>query len=722
MRRTFLAIRPWLAVSCLLCSAHSLGAATIEGRVVDSAGKPVAGAEVRIWQRFAGADRRSIIRPVEFDGGEVMHTDEEGRFASPDVLDGTASATMIVAEAEGLLAGRSSWLSFAKDVAAVQGPDITLKRLRTVTGQVLDRRGQPVDGATVFNSGDGHERVETTSKGGGKFRLAGVPEGGVFLFAEKSGYRLTGVRLAADQADAKLALTAVDEPAVPLTTLPALLTPDEEYALARQVLDPWLERLAKAGTQQQRRYAYLSLARIDGLEAFQRVDTLFDLDPQSREIFRFNAINSVIEHHVRVPRDELRAMIDSGDNEHKKALQLIRATDEMAVGERATRIEWLEAAVLHARQIDELAGRAWILATVAERLFGLGEIERARQILVEAEDIVKPLIADPTVQGASVRLALAAANVDADRALGWLDKAGLYAGWHGGRVAAKFLPDRPQQAVEVWKRAVQANRTERLSWVNRVGHPLPVQLREYRGAAEFCYHLAMADRVLAEQLAADAENESMRFWQQGAVVLALAETEPDEARRQLTTLVREALPQLRIEDSLILPPWSAPAVAAWLLPLAEKVAPELCRELFWRSLALRLPRPRDHLRGEIESTDIELAKLLGRYDREIARALIEPLIGTTSAAGGERVRTAEPTTASSSFLAAMHIDPRWAKSLLDALGNASPLFGPGEGTRLQFVGVLAVPLPERWDGDGAWPVDYSAGYWAPAAKDQPLLP
>ena len=243
MRRTFFALVPGLAVACLAFSAPALDAATIEGRVVDSAGNPVAGAEVRIWRKVAGANRRVVDQPVDFDGGETLKTDAAGRFVSPDVLAGEAFAK-IIAAADGMLAGRSDWIEIPQDAAA-QAPDITLKRLRVVTGRVLDRRGEPVDGATVFNSGDGHKRLEAMSKSGGKFLLAEVPEGGVFLFAEKPGYRFTGVHLPPDEAKATLVLTSVDEPGEPKATLPPLLSPEEEYALAREVLDPWLEQLAK---------------------------------------------------------------------------------------------------------------------------------------------------------------------------------------------------------------------------------------------------------------------------------------------------------------------------------------------------------------------------------------------------------------------------------------------------------------------------------------------
>lgn len=145
MRRMFFAGGTWLAVSCLLFSAHSLDAATIEGCAVDSAGNPIAGAEVRIWQKLLGGPNGgSADRPADFDGDDVLHTEVEGRFVSPDVLVGEAFAR-IGAEAEGMLAGRNGWIEIRKDAQA-KAPDNTLKGLRIVMGQVLDRRGEPVDG------------------------------------------------------------------------------------------------------------------------------------------------------------------------------------------------------------------------------------------------------------------------------------------------------------------------------------------------------------------------------------------------------------------------------------------------------------------------------------------------------------------------------------------------------------------------------------------------
>jgi hypothetical protein len=679
---------------------------------------------VRIWQKVAGANGRVVDQPAEFDGGEVLKTDAEGRLVSPDVLMGGAYVR-IVAEADGMLAGRSGWVEIGKD-ARTKAPEVALKRLRIVTGKVLDRGGQPVDGVTVFNSGDGHERVETTSKGGGKFRLASVPEGGVFLFAEKVGYRFTGVRMPANETQTTLLMTAIEEPAEPMATLPPLLSPDEEYALARQVLDPWLERLAQADTPLESVGAFTPLIQINALEAFNRLDWWADsyhLDRQNRGIVRHAVILSLIAHHDGAAWDEVRAKIDSGDNEYHKASELILATHEMGDGHQALRLEWLEAALPHARKVEDSVRRVRALASAADRLFQLGEDARARQILAEAEAIAEPFFAAPDAQYASVLLALAAAHDDTDRAIDWLDKSGGYLRMHGGRVAAALLPDRPERAVEVWNRIAAANRENQ----SRTTQGL-----EYRAPADFCYRLALVDRSLAEQIAADADEAVVRFREKGAVISALAETQPAEASRLLEALVREELPLLPVEESRRLPFESAPAIAAWLLPVAERVAPDLCRELFWRSLSLRLPRPRqDDLNDQFESTDFQLAKLLARYDRDKARTLLEPSAGRLSESVALAAKATGPgplparmaawtarASTSGLFLAAVHVDPRWAKSLVDTVGDSPSLVAEADRMRFIFVYTLALRLPDRWNS----PHEYAAGFWMPSARDKPLPP
>ncbi|HEX5442749.1 MAG TPA: hypothetical protein VFW87_02920, partial [Pirellulales bacterium] len=398
-----------------------------------------------------------------------------------------------------------------------------------------------------------------------------------------------------------------------------------------------------------------------------------------------------------------------------KAMELIRAADEMDADEQAMRLEWIESAVPHARKEEDPAQRVRLLASLAERLFDLGEVARARQILTEAENDAKPLLLpDYGAQYAALRLALAAAaHGDADRALDRLAKSGIYLQWHGGRVATRLLPDHPRRAVEAWNLVAEAMRKNR----GRTGH-------EYRVAAEFCYRLALVDRSLGEQVTADADEAILRYREKGALILALAETQPAEARRLLAALVREEIPQLTVDESWHpgLPMQSAPAIAAWLLPVAERVEPELCGELFWRSLALRLPRPdRNSLNDQAEFADIELAKLLARYDRDIARVLLEPSAANASALGPTQVQSA---TAGRILLAAVHVDPRWAKSFLESVAESSTGLPPrgmtsDDSLRFNLLYTLSLPLPDRWNGRND---SDSAAFWAPAAKHKPLPP
>ena len=67
-------------------------------------------------------------------------------------------------------------------------------------------------------------------------------------------------------------------------------------------------------------------------------------------------------------------------------------------------------------------------------------------------------------------------------------------------------------------------------------------------------------------------------------------------------------------------PHDPAAVAAALLPVAERIDPRLVPELFWRAVSLHAPRPVAEVRVRRR-----LALLLARYDRSVALAFFEPL-------------------------------------------------------------------------------------------------
>lgn len=172
MRRLFFIVWLGLAISNAAQSPRSAGAAIVEGRVVDSDGEPLARAEVRIWQKIRGVDGRFADRPVDFDNSDVLTTNAEGRFVSPDVLVAGQPA-QIVAEAAGMIAGRSGWIAIAQDAIVVEAEtDIELAKMLSRYDRDLARALLEPLAASVFAT----DRPQTQTLGGraGKIFLAAM--------------------------------------------------------------------------------------------------------------------------------------------------------------------------------------------------------------------------------------------------------------------------------------------------------------------------------------------------------------------------------------------------------------------------------------------------------------------------------------------------------------------------------------------------------------------
>ena len=98
---------------------------------------------------------------------------------------------------------------------------------------MVDRTGQPVAGATVFQSGDSPARTEATTGADGRFTLSGVVARPTFLFARKPGYRFGGLAIGTGTADVTLTIHKADEPPrLVRKTLPPRLPHQEDIALA----------------------------------------------------------------------------------------------------------------------------------------------------------------------------------------------------------------------------------------------------------------------------------------------------------------------------------------------------------------------------------------------------------------------------------------------------------------------------------------------------------
>ncbi len=134
-------------------------------------------------------------------------------------------------------------------------------------------------------------------------------------------------------------------------------------------------------------------------------------------------------------------------------------------------------------------------------------------------------------------------------------------------------------------------------------------------------------------------------------------------------------------------------MATILLPVAERIDPGLVDEYLWRALAMRLPKTEeDDPGGQLAFADLLRAMMVARYDRAIARSLIEPL------ARGSAPTPAYSSTRGELPAAVAAIDPKWAVALVEAMPDDPDLKvqSPKNSARLVVAGVLGRAGDQRF--------------------------
>ena len=182
---------------------------TLCGRVVDTAGRPVAGAAIGVSLSLGDDVVVESWRYVSNMPEKPPATDAEGRFAIPDLHRGTRIA--LYTNAEGF-AGTWSERVTIDESPQMTLPDLQLKRAtRTIRGRITDTEDRPIAGARVrvhdFSS------PETHSDADGRFELSAVPDGDLTLRAGRAGYDSTAQRFSAAEIDGGLTLQLRRDPA-----------------------------------------------------------------------------------------------------------------------------------------------------------------------------------------------------------------------------------------------------------------------------------------------------------------------------------------------------------------------------------------------------------------------------------------------------------------------------------------------------------------------------
>lgn len=667
-------------------------AAEVQGRVVDSMGRPIAGAAIRIWRKQPNSANRIENQIVATGGNGELQTDADGRFRAADLSD-LGESVCIVAQSEATLAARSRWAPSAEG-ALIDVGDVVVRRLRTISGRVRDRQGAPVEGATVFHSGDGSERVETITGADGDFRLDRVPAGRIALFAERVGFRFAGSLLDAKDSQADLRLVRDEESLEPLATLPPVLAAEQEKALARQTLAPFLERLPQADDRS-KTIAIFALALIDESEALQRLDTISFEDAEEKDRVREQTLETMAER-PSADWEEVKALAESLSLPASKAAFYIFAARAKLACQRPEPQTLLSEALLHARAIHEPKRRALELARIACGLFDLGFSAKAEPLAREAFAILDPLPVGHDVSWdttGAVAMAVAHYDLPAARALlGRLHYDEIYA-YEAGRLAYQTALADAEQAESLWLASAARSTAQNYS----------LRWRDTELAAPTCYRLARREPIVARRVAEGLTDASSRIAATGAIAQATAETDEPAARKSLRELIL-GLPSVGALDrygradgerNII---HSQAAACCRLLPLAERIDPQFARECLWRVVALRPRRDADLLDNEAERAELYLIRMLARYDRRLAAALLEPL----EAKFDEFVASDARDAVLGVMVAAASIDPRQSLKLLDRLPPAA------DANVRQLSNIVRVMLawnlcgsdPWRWQGVG----------------------
>lgn len=669
---------------CLLVLGSEVDAQTITGRVLDSAGQPVERAEIRVWRKTKEVGGRGEIEQFQFNGAAAWKTNGEGRFETPPIDDG-ASQVRAVAQAEGMLAGRSGWIS-AEGREMVDTGTIVLRRLRAIEGRVVDGKGQPMAEVTVFNSGDAHERMEAKTDSLGRFHLSGLPEGQICLFAEYPGYRFTGMLASIPSGPVEFVLSRCDEEVEPLQTLTPLLPASEAKKLGRRVVDSYLEGAVNDGDVA-KLMALFALSNLDSLSAIERTDATPFTDHEERERVREEIVVGAIKYHDFDDWTELKALVESAALPERKAACCTYAARHLFAEDRARRQELVGEALLQTRAIVEAKRRALELARIALTLFDLGQAEEGKRLAREALAILDPLPVSHRVSwNVTGTVAEALARFDVPAAKKLLDRLHynhIFA-YELGRLACDVAVRDAALAERLWQASGSRPSIEAgdLEW------------RDRELSAPFCYRLAKRDSTAATRLAQAFDDIATQTEALAAVARALAQSDADAARRLAS-------------ETLAGQPWvgaagqhwhythtQAAALCQWL-PLLETLDPQLGREFLWRAVALRPARPvTELLDDEAEMAEIELIGLVARYDCRLAEGLLAPYISRFD----ELAATSTPTLGLMIASAAL-IDPRTAASLVDRLPDKRDANRDHshDWARLLWVSALASDNDIRWE-------------------------
>jgi beta-lactamase regulating signal transducer with metallopeptidase domain len=658
------------------------GANTVSlvGRVVDAAEQPIAGALVQIRSRPLKHDGHPDPGPMRFDAS-VIRTDRDGRFRTPrQVGRGYGYRAEIKPGEETLMSESTPWLALKTDTRPFF-QTVVLRRLRTVSGQVVDSRRKPVAMATVRQAGDGPAPTETVTDRDGRFILHGVLAAPAFVFVVKDGYRFEGKPIRADESSLEIVLTRPEETFTkPVAAATPPLVRADELAILHRVFDAYAERVIKEGGASDLFAVLRILIWVDPGKTAELLN-----DPRLEPWQPNNLRLSLAVQLARENEQEARTLIEAISDANMRSYAYSEASAALPVTRMALKLELLNESLIAGRAVTDAESRVLRLADIGGRLFDLGKTAEATNLVREAQTTAVKLRADGTAAWARGRLAEELAQVDLPAALNLLEvtKEDRQHDSYLGRIAHELAAKNPGAAERVLMMIRDVWPNFRDEFAERV-----------------CYRMVAADPERAKALAAAMKKPRHRARALGAMASALTRTKGDRA--SAIRLLDEAFAVLEQAVASGTDDWDGLGMActagAGLLPIVEQVDARLIPEYLMRTLALRPPIPGPRGRdGIADIANSLLAALISRYDRAIARQILDGF-----ADGAVRRRVGLDDWGSMfhgdrTIEAMALVDPARAVAMLDSLPATASLSTSAlkNACRLAIAQILAQPEDER---------------------------
>jgi len=651
----------------------TLGApARFAGRIRTPSGAPVAGATIEVWARTAlplDASRAVYSTPEPVSMGTVpLRARADGTFQTPPVLM-NGSTYRVVARKDGFAPALSDWVQLSGTPAPFLA--VTLRPLVSIQGRVVDRQGQAVAGARVFQPGG---KPEATSDEAGRFTLEQARPTPSFLLARKAGFRFHGQPTSAGAyAPIELVLTRQSEPpSRRMATLAAPISVDQSRALVRRLLDPILKDAIANGDDSAKLWLLRVFRWIDPAGLLEQVEKAQFQRPGTANYLKGCAALGL----AAADPVEAEAVAETITDASDKAGTLVDLVDALPATERPRKLALLERAATQARRADLGSKKLFQMGEVAERWLEMGEKDKPLALFADGLKLVEAL--PPPNRRAAGSFLYHLARVD------------------------------PKSPVELLKGVGEDRWNQRIlaNIANRAAYAFPAEAEHvlgllhesvwrYEAGFRVCFHLAANDPERARRIASRIPDARERAYAWTFLADGLLAKDPTAARAALDQAIQEIDgPSDPDPEQFIYQ-----GFAESILPMVERIDPDRVAEVFWRSVAQDRGRedPRMDFGSSLSEPPIAQAMLLSRYDRAVAATLFEPVaafVRSRPLRGGANDLT--PAT----ILALGCLDPVDAVKQVEALPRSGSL-DINETTnwlRYTLAEHLAMPPERRWMG------------------------